>query len=214
MSLALLSFIFLNGGFPISTAPGYQDYPVVAAGTDGYLVVWQDRRSGIFNIWGQRVAENGALIDTNFAICVSDSTQKWVDVAFGDSSFLVVWLDKKDYNLWGQLLTSTAALIDTPFQVCSTEFVDWNPAIAWGGNRWLVVWNWGGIWGQFLTPDGALEGDRFEIFNGTKSKSSNADAAAFDGERFLVVWDEVALHPGRVIEGQLIDSTGARIDSL
>jgi hypothetical protein len=211
--MILLSFIFLNGGFPISTASGYQDYPVVAAGTDGYLVVWEDERSGISNIWGQRVAEDGTLIDTNFAISVSDSTQKWVDVAFGDSAFLVVWLDKKDYNLWGQLLTSTAALIDTPFQVCSTEFVDWNPAIAWGRNRWLVVWNWGGIWGQFLTPDGALEGERFEVYKNSKGKSGNADAAAFDGENFLVAWNEASLHPRRVVEGQMIDSTGAKIDT-
>lgn len=51
-------------GFPISTAPGLQDFPAVAHHGSRSLVVWQDARGGAGNeIWGARVTEDRKVLE-------------------------------------------------------------------------------------------------------------------------------------------------------
>ena len=89
----------LGPSFPISSAPGVQDTPVVVynATSDEYLVVWQDARNGVtdYSIYGQRVSASGTLLGDNFAIAATDGNQLHPAAAWNAESneYLVVWED-------------------------------------------------------------------------------------------------------------------------
>ncbi|MBI4722239.1 MAG: hypothetical protein HY769_04465 [Candidatus Stahlbacteria bacterium] len=104
--IGLIAFIFLQGEFLICTTVNRQWNPAVAFDGEKYLVVWEDDRlSDSTDIWGQFVSKFGTLIDTNFPICVANSYQIEVDVAFGDSNYLVAWKYIEDCSIWGQIVS-------------------------------------------------------------------------------------------------------------
>jgi hypothetical protein len=84
---------------------GHQELPVLAAGDDGYLVVWRSQPSGIGTedppdyeeVRGARVTPNGKLLDADrqgiFFGFVERNTPNPLgfDVAFGGAGYLVVW---------------------------------------------------------------------------------------------------------------------------
>lgn len=216
INFTFLSFIFLAGEFPISTASGRQWKPAVAFGGEKYLVIWEDtRKTGdIFNndIWGQFVSKEGTLVDTNFPICTADSGQWEIDIASGDSNYLVVWRDLGSRDIWGRLVSPEGMFVNTAFPICSTNYCSWEPSVIWGNRHWLVVWveNYNDdsskVWGQFILHDGSIEGPRFPL--STEKKMSSDPVGAFDGINFLVVWNRLA-----AVYGQIVDSTGVLIDT-
>jgi len=67
--------------------------------------------------------------------------------------------------------------------------------VAFDGNRYLVVWTqyndspyYADIYGRFLTPAGAYDGDPFLISTVYRNNNQNYPALAFNGEKYLVVW--------------------------
>ena len=79
--------------FPLGDAGGTQAHPSVAYSLigDRYLVVWEDNRSGYFDIYGQMVDAGGTLIGSNFYIYADDGNQQRPDVDSDGEDFLVVW---------------------------------------------------------------------------------------------------------------------------
>ena len=216
----VLAFVFLDGEFPISTAPNKQWDQAVAFGKDKYLVVWEDTRKTGNNInndiWGQFVSKDGVLIDTNFPICLLDSGQQDIDVAFGDSTYLVVWRDLRIWlaqSMYGQLVSYESGLVGTPFSICATEDGSKEYCkIARGRDKYLVVWHENyhsdscRIWGRLVSFNGEMAGDSFRI--GTEKQWNMEPAVAFDGQNYLVVWCRTNWKSSCDIYGQMIDSTG------
>lgn len=67
-------------------------------------------------------------------------------------------------------------------------------SIAFDGNKFLMVWNGGGvyrptIYGQFVSIDGSLIGPQF-IIDDSSYPSDNPIGVSFNGDKFLVVFDE------------------------
>src|SRR6266508_2500072 len=82
-------------GIPISAAAGNQRAPNVAS-NDISLVTWNDYRAGTSraDIYAARVADDGTVLDPAgllLAADVGDSGGGDPDVAWGESTFLVVW---------------------------------------------------------------------------------------------------------------------------
>ncbi len=218
----ILIFVFLNGEFPISTATERQWHPTVASDGEKYLVIWEDtRKTGdIFNndIWGQFVSKEGTLIDTNFPICTADSGQWEIDIAFGDSNYLIVWSDHRDKfsnDIYGQLILPDGALIDTLFSICITNYGKSYVSVIWGKNKYLVVWheNYSDsckIWGQFVLSDGSLENSPFPV---ASTEWNQYPKVAFDGTNYLVIWNKYWGKSFFDIYGRFVDSAGTTIDS-
>lgn len=230
MLISVLLYIILSGEFPISTAPLGQHYSAVAFGKDRFLVVWEDsRKTGDYtkaDIWGQFVSKTGALIDTNFPICLEDSGQLNIDLTFGDSCYLIVWRDNRvrlTSNIYGQLVSQTGNLIDTPFIVNTTNYGSRSlcyPAVIWDGKRYFVCWcsNQGvdsaNIWGQFISAEGTREDSSFHISKISPHTLYNyRPDVAYSGISYFVVWSQGVSKSSAYVVGQLIDSTGVKIDS-
>jgi len=61
----------------VSDAPGGQIAPAIAAGEtpDVYLVAWADQRTSDTDIYGQRIAWNGAFLQSEFAVSAQPTTR-------------------------------------------------------------------------------------------------------------------------------------------
>lgn len=146
-------FRISNGG---ATADEYS--PAIAYdSTDAeFLVVWQDQRSGVFGIYGQRVEAGGPKTGSNFRISRGPADESGPAVAFSDTAdqYLVVWEDERNAALRGRdILGRRVAADGTPlaqaFRVCGAAGTgaDRFPAITFGEQEYLVVW------GTYRAPD-------------------------------------------------------------
>lgn len=84
-------------GVPVSSAPSYQWEQVIAAdGRGGAIIAWEDRRSGDWDIYVQRVDGSGEVVWTpdGVPLCTATGTQEdAVVVADGAGGCIVFWED-------------------------------------------------------------------------------------------------------------------------
>ena len=100
--------------FPISSSPGSEKKPAVAHNSQDneYLVVWQDRRNGDDDIYGQRVGSNDSLLGDECPISTVANDQESPDVAYNsqNNEYLVVWQDERNGedndDIYGQRVRS------------------------------------------------------------------------------------------------------------
>ena len=88
---------------PICTAPGYQLFPsMVADGTGGAIVVWQDERNGVdSDVYAQHVLASGTVdpgwpIDGLVVSAARDNQYFAVTVPDGSGGAIVAWQDDRD----------------------------------------------------------------------------------------------------------------------
>ena len=98
-------------GIPISTAAYYQESPSVAFDGTNYLVVWEDWRSGSWDIYGARVNPSGVVIDS-FPVSEQPRNQLSPALAHGSGNQLLItysgWVDyinghpANTMRIWGK----------------------------------------------------------------------------------------------------------------
>jgi len=103
-------------GISISTVVEDQSHPAISFDGTNYLVVWQDLRSGDYDIYGARVSPAGTVLD-DFPVVTQEGNQSPSAVARGpgDQMFLVYqsWagtVEGKTYNaqrIWGKFVVLT-----------------------------------------------------------------------------------------------------------
>jgi len=137
------------------------------------------------------------LIGSDFAICNQGDGQYHPAIAFDGNNYLVVWEDNRfgvnDLDIRGQLVTTGGVLVGENFYICNESHHQYEPAIAFDGNNYLVVWEDDrnastDIYGQRVTKAGFLLGGNFYICN--ESHHQYEPAIAFDGNNYLVVWED------------------------
>jgi len=82
-------------GLPVSTAPGGQSFPWVAAGPGASFVVWEDTSSpaGSFDVWGARLDASGSVLDPDGLLLTPGNSISSPAIAFNGTEHLVVWGD-------------------------------------------------------------------------------------------------------------------------
>ncbi|HET9493057.1 MAG TPA: hypothetical protein VFR15_02385, partial [Chloroflexia bacterium] len=158
----------LPGDGAIGPAAGSQENPQIAAGGNGYLVVWEDSRTNwaeihpgmltsggevsgqtLKDIYAARLDSNGNLIDS-VPIVVSQATwsQTVPQVAWNGQNWLVVFNTERVSNfsstvdVLGVRISPDGQVLDTtPIPIDNHPTIDtlW-PTVASDGTNWVVVW--------------------------------------------------------------------------
>jgi hypothetical protein len=187
---------------PLNASTAAQTWPAVAFDGQNFLVAWQDFRAGgsNSNIHGTRVSPTGAVLDASgIVICAEPFAQATPSMAFDGQNYFLVWQDQRaggGAHIFGGRVSPAGAVLDGPgFAVSSPISVELSPAVAFDGSNYLVVWQDDrsglsyDIYGTRVSPSGAvLDASGFAIVS--TSLSQQAPALAFDGQNYVVVWQD------------------------
>lgn len=177
-----------------------------------YLVVWHTDSPGNDLILAQRLSRTGARLGSPMPIAVG-SVRRSPDVVYNSAAdeYLVVWVhnDGSWDHIRARRLTWSGVPLGTQeiqVTVALAQSRPAQPAVAYASvaDRYLVVYSAeflslpGGftIWGQLLTPAGALDGSAFAVSHGSYSGSvaehRQAPDVAYNRARdeFLVAWQQ------------------------
>jgi len=132
-------------GISICTASGWQTWVRAAAGSENYLVVWQDDRDIDYDIYGARVDLNGNVLDPDgFPISTGEGWESSPAVGWDGTNFLVVWCDDRDMsspNIYGTRITPQGEILDgAGFQISDEDIRTISPSITFNGSNYLVAW--------------------------------------------------------------------------
>jgi hypothetical protein len=209
-------------GIAICTADSVQAEPSAAFDGANYLVVWEDRRSGVdSDIYGARVNGSGMLLDpSGIVISNASGDQMRPSVAFGGHTYLVVWEDIRS----GVYLEVYAARVDTSGEVLDPEGIDVlsgvqfgvGPAVTFDGTNYFVVWTGSGIGSDIYAARISESGTVLDPsgINVTMLLDSQwGPSVAFDGANYFVVWEDYWSAPLPNIYGARVDTSGTVLDT-
>ena len=203
-------------GISISTAPKTQNHPQVAYDGTNFFVVWEDKRNSTpeYDIYGARVTQNGEVLDTNgILIFTADDWQKYPELAFDGTNYLVVWYDGRNDDIYGARVTPNGEVLDTNgIPICTAGGYQKLPAVAVDTGDFLVVWQDGrgsdyDIYGVRVTPEGTV-GSEFSI--STLQYSQNSPTVSCVSDRFFIAYHsftELPYNSTRIL-GRLYRETG------
>ncbi len=129
----------------ISSEPGdEQSDPAIVAGDDQYLLVWQDRREGSWDILGARVARSGLVIDDEplvLSAAVADQIEP--SVTFDGVNYFVAWADTRSgaFDLYGTRVSAAGEVLDpSGLAVSTVAGSQRQPKVAFNGSSYLVAY--------------------------------------------------------------------------
>ncbi len=213
-----------SAGFVISGAANHQQAPSVAFGASGYLVAWEDFRSGSgFDLYAARVTTAAQVLDTaGIVMSAAANTQSGSAVAFDGTNYLVAWDDiRNGYNpdVFATRVSQDGTVLDPDgIAVSRTPYGDqWGVAVAFDGTNFLAVWSdyyLREIYGARVSSAGAvLDTLGFAVSHGYDN-SDLYPAIGFDGADYFVAWQykyntHYDIHAARVTPGTtVLDPTG------
>jgi hypothetical protein len=205
---------------PLIAAPGDQLAPAVASGGDGYLVAWEDMRSGLHA--AIHVAHVGADLLPSPAdgrVVQNGGFHKFRPVAAASAQgFLVAWEDARNGNLdiYGIRLDSAGAPLDAqPFAISNAPSEQTNLTLASNGRDFLAAWEDYRLNGTADIYAARVRGSDGAVLDPLGITVSGAahyqifPSAASSGGDFLVAWEDY-----RALGGGITDVLGTRVDAL
>lgn len=206
---------FEGGNFQITMNLQDSFSPAIASNGHLYLAVWYEKTQSGFDIFGARITSKGDIIDEEgFSICTAPDDQIFPFVASDGESFFVVWQDRrsgKRWDIYGAMVTSDGEVMELgdPIVTGRSTYDQVAPAISFDGENYLVVWQGkksAKLWNIYfarVSKDGEiLDGSRTLLSPSLRNQAS--PAVAFDGENYLVVWQDLR-------NGKFWDIYGARV---
>lgn len=150
------------------------------------------------SVTAQLVSKTGALVGPRITTGATGGGDPWV--AFGGGNYLLVWEQGAGGGISGQLVDTSGALVGVPFAIATPTIgtknnMGFRPVI-FDGTNFLVAWfnfnsttgngDTADMFGQFITPNGALLGSVIPI--STAVHGQRFPALAFDGANILAIW--------------------------
>jgi hypothetical protein len=191
----------------ICNRPGGQSDPSVSFNGENYFVTWTDPGydKAHAGIKLARVTPQWTVLDTGYYIspgCLSDITCDSLH------SF-VVW-DQEFDGVYGGFVDSSGQLVDTVIRIDTTLATSTVPRVVFATDNYLVVWadfhapsTDLDIYGQLVSTEGQLIGNRIHIADGTEIQ--NSPDVDFDGTNYIVVWTASSTD----IMGRLVATDGS-----
>ena len=197
-----------------------QENPAAAWNGSEYLVVWEEYVARFTtHLYGARVTPEGEILDPGaIPISVDEDQQFGARVSSDGSSFVVVFShshpEPATSAIEGIRVGANGTLLDpAPFPITRRGE---NPALEFDGANYLVVWKDyqeapGQIYGTRVGTDGTvLDPEGFQISFGTGHPYWSD--VAWDGSRFLVVWDDYAISGNTDVRGARVTADGVVLD--
>lgn len=185
--------------FVICNATFGQYSPVIAFDGINYCVVWTHNIGGSWAVKGTRVSRQGIVLNPSYINISSGGTAMSPHCASNNLNHLVVWVDYRDSytspDIYGARLDTTGIVLDPGgIAICTNGEVQYSASVASDGSDYLVVWrdNRNGlhdIYGARVTSNGNVL-DPNGILVSTATSFQDNPSVAFDGNNYLVVWDD------------------------
>ncbi len=205
-----------------------------AVASDGvnYFVVWTDARPGsnYYDIYGARVSQSGEVLDPG-GIVISDAVEGQFEpaIAFNGRNYFVVWSDARNSywppDIYGARVNKLGVVLDPAGIAISLAFnFQFTPSIVSGDTNYLIVWedyrndptpwmNNPDIYGARVTPSGVVL-DTQGIAICTDTCRQILPDVAFDGDDYVVVWQDNRKIFKWHIFGAILNQAGLIIDSF
>lgn len=198
--------LWAPNGVLIAGGPANQAWPqVVSDGAGGIIVVWQDYRSGNYDIYAQRVHGNGtaAWSVNGVSVCVHTGTQDFPVIAMDDAGgAIIAWNDHRDFSdLFAQRIAADGAkmwpvdgvvLCDAYNAQVGCQVVSdgvGGAIFAWGDNRLLSGTT--DMWAQRIDGLGnALWAPNGNLVSGAPGQQGFPLIASDGNSGVIVAWDD------------------------
>jgi len=185
--------VVLDTGACISSGTGFSEYRAkIAYDGNRCLVVWPKSSGPVYGRFlnGQCQPEGNIFI-------IASAPAGGPNVAFGDTSYLVVWFSGSypALELHGQLVSTQGVLLGGPIDIVLGSGCHRWADVVFDGAKYLVVWQTGEnnvgqkIYGQFIGTDGSLLGGNFMICDNT-TQERWWPAVAVSDTNILVTWGQ------------------------
>jgi len=109
--------MWTSNGVTVSSLTEHQQKPAIAPdGSGGAIIAWEDRRSGGYDIYGQRIDASGASQWTAGGVPICDSDQNQTTarlVEDGSGGAVIAWSDRRsmvDFDIFAQRVDASGAL--------------------------------------------------------------------------------------------------------
>jgi hypothetical protein len=185
------SRVDLNGTvldlIPVCSENNTQSFPSLSFDGTDYVAVWQDNRSGNYEIYGARITPAGVVIDTH-GVLISGSGL-YPGIAYNETDFIVIW-QTGDYgtgaDIRGAKVSSALVILDT-FSISESSGDQLYPALSRGSSDQILAvysgwteapYNSMRIWGGFYPESGIEEMPKLEF------KIQNAKLAVYPNPSF------------------------------
>lgn len=209
-----------TSGTPVCVTAGPQQNPAVASDGKGFLVAWEDQRSGIrWNVYAARLDSAGRVLDTAGILLRSLNGDKHSpSVAYGAGSYLVAWDEYYGSRNIVAALVDTAGQVGDGIEVCAAPGVQCSPGVAFGDSIYLVVWSdartsdRSRVYAARITQSGVLlDSGGFPLI--TPHDAQGLPSVTYDGNNFLVAWQEGPILNSDILAAR-VAPTGAVLDTI
>jgi hypothetical protein len=209
-----------TAAIPICLADGPQQSPDAASDGKGFLVAWEDQRSGMrWNVYAARLDSNGRVMDTAGILLRSLNGDKHSpSVAFGAGKYLVAWDEYYDSRNIVAAFVDSAGHVGEGIEVCAVPGNQGSSSVAFGDSLFLVAWNdtrdgsRSTVHAARITESGVLlDTNGFAVM--TPHDAQVLPSVAYDGTNFLVSWQEGPVLNNNILAAR-IAPTGEVLDTV
>jgi hypothetical protein len=205
----------------ICEAPNAQWHPRVTGNQGaGYMVAWQDHRTGFWDVYAARVNTYGAVLDPDGFVVCNSSECFAPDVAFDGTFYLVAWHDERsvgDYDIYASRVTTSGVPLDPQgIPVSSAHGDQYKPAVEFDGTNFMILWidARGGatdIHGSRVNSEGTVLDPR-GLWLTSGEEGEWHPALVFGGGQYMVAWQQDARYENREVYVSRMSTAGRMLD--
>lgn len=198
--------------------------PAVCWSGTQYLMAWLTIREGAGGgnevVQGRLISGEGIVDETRLVLTNSSLGRTDTDIATDGTDFFVSWgsLKSQYRGMYGAIVSGAGSVTAQDIRIIGIEYTPGRSSVVWTGSSYLTAFN------AFYRFDALADHDvSINYFDATGteigpqvvvSQSGPVQipaGAAFDGTRYLAVWDE-RVPAGWVMRGARIDQDGNLLD--
>lgn len=198
------SLAWKENGIAVCTAEGTQWYPkIISDDSGGAIIVWDDKRSDFYDIYAQRINNDGKALwtENGFPICLAPDNQEYSEMAKNSDGFVIIWQDQRSGNsdIYAQKINAAGKLfwkVDG-IEVCDLPGNQEKPKIT-EGKEVIITWEDyrngltnPDIYAQKIKDDGKISWDK----NGvvvceTKERQESPNIISDNKDGAMIYWKD------------------------